>query len=145
MIHYLQITYSHRNKIYIFYYEINITNIVIIRWKKNNYYFINDMNFCSVLLNIKLFLYWINCLFDNALSDVFSPIFSVVGGTGTVDDYDFMNMDLVSGDMDVPVDFSSINVSDLMAYNKSTWDHLITVNIWLKQMQKFVIFWFKSC
>jgi hypothetical protein len=54
-------------------------------------------------------------------------------------------MDLVSGDMDVPVDFSSINVSDLMAYNKSTWDHLITVNIWLKQMQKFVIFWFKSC
>jgi hypothetical protein len=54
------------------------------------------------------------------LSDVFSPIFSVVGGTGTVDDYDFMNMDLVSGDMDVPVDFSSINVSDLMAYNKSS-------------------------
>jgi len=48
-------------------------------------------------------------------------IFSAVGGTGTIDEFaELMNMDLVNGDMDVPVDFSSINVSDLMAYNKST-------------------------
>ncbi|XP_022249691.1 signal transducer and activator of transcription 5B-like isoform X2 [Limulus polyphemus] len=33
-------------------------------------------------------------------------------------DYDFLNMDLMSGDMEVPVDFSSINVSDLVAYTK---------------------------
>jgi len=46
-------------------------------------------------------------------------IFSVVGGAGTVDEFaELMNMDLVTGDMDVPVDFSSINVSDLMAYSK---------------------------
>ncbi len=48
-------------------------------------------------------------------------IFSAVGGMGgTVDDYtDLMSMDLVS-DMDAPVDFSSINVSDLMSYSKSS-------------------------
>ncbi|XP_054161736.1 signal transducer and activator of transcription 5B-like [Oppia nitens] len=47
---------------------------------------------------------------------------NAVGGMGgTVDDYsDLMSgMDLVT-DMDVPVDFSSINVSDLMAYSKSS-------------------------
>jgi len=46
---------------------------------------------------------------------------NAVGGTGTVDDYaDLINtMDLTS-DFDVPVDFSSINVSELMAYTKSS-------------------------
>ncbi|XP_013779006.1 signal transducer and activator of transcription 5B-like isoform X1 [Limulus polyphemus] len=34
-------------------------------------------------------------------------------------DYDLLGMDLMSGDMDVPVDFSTINVSDLVAYTKS--------------------------
>lgn len=47
-------------------------------------------------------------------------IFSAVGGTGTVDDYaDLINMDMVA-DLDVPVDFSAINVSELMAYTKSS-------------------------
>lgn len=48
------------------------------------------------------------------------PVFSAAGGTVSDMDYaDFLNMDLVAGDMDDPVDFSNINVNELMAYSKS--------------------------
>lgn len=50
-------------------------------------------------------------------------VISSIGGSGPVGDMDYVdlisNMDLVSSDMDDAVDFSSINVSELMAYNKT--------------------------
>lgn len=59
-------------------------------------------------------------MFDNE-TDFF--VISSVGGSGPVGDMDYVdlinNMDLVSSDMDDAVDFSSINVSELMAYNKT--------------------------